>query len=162
MSERIIRFCPYCGTPTQLQAIHGHTRPACPTCRWVYFPDPKVAAAVLVKKDGQVLLTRRAYPPDEGKWALPAGFMDALEDPAEAAVRECREETGLEIAISGLLTLVAGREHPAGADIVLVYEGEVTGGSLKAGDDAAEAGFFSIEQLPPLAFRATRTALGME
>ena len=162
MTHRPIRFCPYCGTPVQLKLHHGELRPTCPSCNWVYFPDPKVAAAVLVKRNGRVLLTRRSYQPEEGKWALPAGFVNAFEGPAEAAARECREETGLEVAITDLLTVVSGREHPDGADMVLVYRGEVIGGTLQAGDDAAAAEFFDPGNLPPLAFRATRIALDKE
>ncbi len=161
-THRSIHFCPHCGTPVQSQLRHGEYRPTCPSCGWIYFPDPKVAAAVLVRKDGQVLLTQRSYEPDQGKWALPAGFMNAFEDPEKAACRECLEETGLEVAVTGLLTVVSGREHPEGADMVLVYEGQVTGGTLKAGDDAADARFFNLEKLPPLAFRATRIVLGKE
>jgi len=162
MSQRPIRFCPYCGTPTILQLHHSEQRPTCPSCNWVYYPDPKVATAVLVTRDGQVLLTQRSYQPDHGKWALPAGFMNAFEDPAEAAARECLEETGLRVEITNLLKVIPGREHPYGADMVLVYEGEITGGTLQAGDDAAAARFFNLTELPPLAFRATRIVLGIE
>ena len=162
MNHRPIQFCPLCGTPTKPQSHHGEYRPTCPACNWVYFPDPKVATAVLVKQNGQVLLTQRSYEPDQGKWALPAGFMNAFEDPEKAASRECLEETGLRVEITNLLTVVSGREHPNGADMVLVYQGQITGGTLKAGDDAAAARFFNLEQLPPLAFRATRIVLGKE
>ncbi len=137
----------------------GHLRPACPNCGWVYFADPKVAAAVLIEKDGRVLLVRRINEPFRGLWTLPAGFVDAGEDPKQAAERECLEETGLSVQVTGVLDIISGREHPRGADFVIVYRGEVLSGDLQAGDDADQAGWFGFDALPELAFRATRTVL---
>jgi len=127
----------------------------------MYFADPKVAVAVLVEKEGQVLLTRRVYDPERGKWSLPAGFMDAFENPELAAERECLEETGLSVKVTGLLDVLGGREHPNGADVFILYRAEIVGGTLNAGDDADQVGFFARDQLPPLAFKTTRKALGL-
>lgn len=115
--------------------------------------------AVLVHVDGQVLLDRRVNEPQRGKWSLPAGFVDAYEDPERAAERECLEETGLLVRVTGLVDVLAGREHRHGADIFIVYTAEVIGGTLQAGDDADEAGFFPLDRLPPLAFETTRRVL---
>lgn len=162
MSDRPIRFCPYCGVPTEMRGQFGEVRPTCPSCGWVHFTDPKVAAAVVVESpDGRVLLTRRVNTPYQGKWTLPAGFINAYEDPADAAVRECREETGLEVEITGILDIIAGREHARGADFVIVYSARIVGGNLSAGDDADRVGFFARDHLPPLGFEATRRALGI-
>jgi 8-oxo-dGTP diphosphatase len=162
MTERTWSFCPCCGSKTSRQMQFGKMRPTCPQCGWIGFHDPKVAAAVYIENDGNVLLTRRVNEPEQGFWTLPAGFIDAGEDPAEAAVRECLEETGLVVRITDLLDVIGGREHPRGADIIILYRAEITGGKLMAGDDADEVGFFSRKNLPPLAFRATRIALGVE
>jgi 8-oxo-dGTP diphosphatase len=162
MNGRAIHFCPHCGASTEARFVFGSTRPVCPVCGWIYFEDPKVAAGVLVEVDGKVLLVRRVNEPQVGLWSFPAGFMDAHEDPAEAAARECLEETGLIVKVTGLLQLIAGREHERGADFVLVYAAEVTGGELRPGDDADQAGFFDRSSLPPLAFHATSRALGLE
>jgi ADP-ribose pyrophosphatase YjhB (NUDIX family) len=158
-SNSTIHFCPSCGTPVTQRLLFGSDRPVCPACGWIHFADPKVAAAVLVMANNKVLLTRRVNEPFKGYWTLPAGFVDACEDPSKAAERECLEETGLVVAVSGLHKLITGREHDAGADIVLVYEAQIIGGELKAGDDADEAGWFSLDNLPPLAFRATNETL---
>jgi len=142
--------------------LFGEPRPACPSCGWVYFADPKVAAGVLVEQDEKVLLVRRVNEPGAGLWSFPAGFVNAYEDPARAAERECLEETGLEVEVTGLLDVIGGREHARGADIVIVYYSRVVGGKLLPGDDADEAAFFPRDALPPLAFRATRLALGVK
>ncbi len=157
--EQEINYCPRCGTALRRAQQFGRECPVCPQCGWIYFADPKVAAAVLVEKDGRVLLVRRVNEPFRGLWTLPAGFVDAGENPAQAAERECLEETALTIRTTRVLDVIAGREHPRGADFVIVYQAEVIGGNLKPGDDADEAGWFSRDDLPPLAFRATRQVL---
>jgi 8-oxo-dGTP diphosphatase len=156
-------FCIVCGTKLEVLIYHdGHPHPVCPSCGWAYFPDPKVAAAVLIIKDGKVLLVRRSFDPQKGEWTLPAGFVNAFEDPSRAAERECLEETGLTVRVTGLHSLITGRDHPRGADIVLVYDAEWIQGEVTAQDDADEAAYFPLDHLPPLAFRATRVALGLQ
>ena len=159
MAHTQINFCPRCGTPITLENKFGKVRPVCPACGWMHFADPKVAAAVLVEQDGRVLLVRRANDPFRGLWTLPAGFVDADENPASAAARECGEETGLTVRVTRVVNVIAGREHPRGADFVIVYAAEVESGILLAGDDADEVGWFERSELPPLAFRATRQVL---
>jgi 8-oxo-dGTP diphosphatase len=137
----------------------GRQRAVCPRCGWIHFADPKVAAAILLERDGRVLLVRRVNQPYRGMWTLPAGFVDAEEDPRRAAERECLEETGLLVHATSVLDVIAGREHPRGADFVVVYRGEVLSGDLQAADDADQAGWFQRSELPPLAFRATEVVL---
>ena len=162
MNDRPVRFCPLCGASTSLELQFGEERPTCPACGWIYFADPKVAAAVLVEANDRVLLTRRVNEPNRGLWTLPAGFVNAHEDPARAAERECFEETGLRVQVTALVDVVAGREHRRGADIIIIYRAAVTGGSLAPGDDADEVGFFPYSALPPLAFAATKKILGSQ
>ena len=157
--ESQINFCPRCGTPVILLERFGKLHPVCPQCEWIHFDDPKVAAAVLVEQDGRVLLTRRVNEPFRGLWTLPAGFVDAGEDPARAAERECLEETGLSVRVVRVLDVIAGQEHERGADFIIVYQAEVLGGTLSPNDDADAVEWFEHNKLPPLAFSATRKAL---
>ena len=137
----------------------GKLRPVCPSCGWIYFADPKVAVAALIERPGQVLLVRRAVDPMRGLWSLPAGFVDAGEDPIEAVCRECLEETGLTVRVIGLLDVMYGQEHPRGAHIVIVYRAEMLEGQLQSGDDVDGAAFFDLDHLPELAFRTTHRVL---
>lgn len=154
-----INYCPRCGTAVAQAERYGRLRLFCPACDWVYFADPKVAVAVLLEKDQQILLVRRANDPQRGLWTLPAGFVDAGEDPARAAERECLEETGLEVRVVELLDVISGQEHSRGAHIVIVYRAEILGGSLRPADDVDQVAFFSPEHLPALAFATTRKIL---
>lgn len=159
MAHTEFKFCPRCGSAVQYEEKFGMIRPVCPQCGWIHFIDPKVAAAVLVEQDGRVLLVRRVNEPFRGLWTLPAGFVNGGEDPAEAAARECLEETGLSVSVTRVFDIVAGREHPRGADFVIVYQAELLGGELRPDDDADAVEWFSLSALPPLAFRATQKVL---
>lgn len=159
MNPEEINYCLRCGTALVSADRYGRVRPVCPACEWVYFSDPKVAVAVLVERGHEVLLVRRSINPRRGLWTLPAGFVDAGEDPVLAARRECLEETGLQVEITGLLTVLFGQEHSRGAHIILFYLGEIVSGELQAGDDVDRAGFFPRDDLPPLAFSTTQQVL---
>ena len=142
-----------------MQVYFGKPRPVCPQCGWIYFADPKVAAAVLIEQDNRVLLVRRVNEPYRGFWTLPAGFVDAGEDPARAAERECLEETDLTVRVTRVIDVIAGREHPRGADFIIVYAAQYVSGAPQAGDDADQIGWFERSNLPPLAFHATQKVL---
>ena len=79
--------------------LFGEERAICPQCGWIHFEDPKVAAGVLVEQEGRILLVQRGNDPERGVWSFPAGFVNAYEDPARAAERECLEETGLVVRV---------------------------------------------------------------
>lgn len=158
--SRRFKYCPLCATPLEIKEVRGgELRPTCPNCGFVQYEDPKVAAGVLLIAKHQVLLVRRVMDPYEGCWSIPAGFVNAFEDPLQAAMRECREETGLEVSDLVLFDLFTGREHPRGADILLVYSARLQGGTLCAADDADQAGWFPFSELPPLAFLSTQKIL---
>jgi 8-oxo-dGTP diphosphatase len=157
--ESEINFCPRCGSRVSLQEKFGKPRAVCSNCGWIHFADPKVAAAVVIEQDQRVLLVRRVNEPFRGLWTLPAGFVDAGEDPAQAAERECLEETSLTVRVTRIMDVIAGREHPRGADFIIIYSAQVLSGTAKAGDDADQIGWFERANLPPLAFRATQKIL---
>jgi ADP-ribose pyrophosphatase YjhB (NUDIX family) len=107
-----------------------------------------------------VVLVRRRVPPEKGKWSVPAGFLDRGEDPMETAVREAREETNLIVEIESLLNVYHNPiTSGPGASIFIMYRARLLGGELRAGDDAAAAAFFSLDELPELAFASTRDAI---
>jgi len=154
-----LNYCPRCGHALVTKKAFGRARRFCPVCETIVFREHKVAAGVIVEREGHVLLVRRRLDPRQGLWTFPGGFVDFGETPAEAAVRECWEETGLRVEITGLLAVVGGHEHRAGADIVIVYRARRIDGDLRPADDVDRVGFFAPQNLPPLAFDATRETL---
>lgn len=151
-SERVARFCPMCGTALEMRERYGTLRPICPACGHVVFFDPKVAVATLILQDEQVLLVKRAVEPKKDLWALPAGFVEWDESPEAAARRECLEETGLIVEIERLVDVFHTPDDGGLADIVIAYAARISGGTLHAADDAAEAAWFTRAALPELAF----------
>jgi ADP-ribose pyrophosphatase YjhB (NUDIX family) len=134
-------------------------RRACSDCGAIHFTDPKVGVGVFVFQDDQVLLIKRGMDPERDKWSIPAGFVDAGEDPAETAVREAKEETGLDVHITRLIDVYYNPPGQGGASIFILYEATVQNGRLVAGDDAIAAEFFPVAALPDLAFASTRDAI---
>jgi 8-oxo-dGTP diphosphatase len=157
--DSFIKFCLRCGAQVAHEEKFGKMRPVCPQCGWIHFQDPKVAAAVLVEEGSRVLLVRRANEPFRGMWTLPAGFVNGGENPAEAAARECLEETGLTVRVMRVLDVISGREHERGADFIIVYHAEVVSGEMAPADDADAVEWFGRDRLPPLAFKATQKVL---
>ncbi len=158
-SDKEINYCLRCGAHLEVGQHFGSIRPACPACGWVYFADPKVAVAALIEKDQEILLVRRANNPQRGLWTLPAGFIDAGEDPIKAIQRECLEEISLETNVTGLYDVVFGQEHEYGAHLLIVYFADILSGTLLPGDDVDQVAFFPYQKLPPLAFETTRRIL---
>jgi 8-oxo-dGTP diphosphatase len=152
------RHCSDCGQLLIEAERHRALRLVCPDCGYVHFPDPKVGVGALVVRDGAVLLVRRGAGAEIGRWSLPAGYLDAGEDPRKAAAREVDEETGVQVRCTDVIDVYANGPG-AGASIFILFRAEDLGGEPVAGDDATEAGFFAPGQLPDIAFASARSAL---
>jgi 8-oxo-dGTP diphosphatase len=156
-----MNYCLKCGNPLSDGLHFGQMRRMCDTCGFIHFRDPKVAAVVAVTDGDHLLLVKRGSSPELGKWSMPGGYIDYGEDPREAAIREVREESGLDVRVTQLIDVLGG-EGFGGADIVIMFEAEVIGGTLGAEDDAEEAVFFSASMIPMTeiaAFTSTRMML---
>jgi ADP-ribose pyrophosphatase YjhB (NUDIX family) len=142
--------------------VFGRTRRVCSECGFVHFQDPKVGAGVLAEHEGKVVLVRRAVVPALGSWCLPSGFVEYDEAPDEAAVRECLEETGLEVQLTGLFEVSRYMNDSRGPGILILYRGQVVGGELRPGDDASQVALFGPNDLPEdIAFPSNRRALAL-
>jgi ADP-ribose pyrophosphatase YjhB (NUDIX family) len=141
------KYCPRCAAEMTDQEVYGRIRRVCPTCRFVQFIDPKVSAAVMALQDGQVLLVKRMMDPARGSWCFPGGFMELGETPQQTAKRECREESGFEVEITGLVDVYYYEDY-RGSGVLIMYKGQVVGGQPQPGDDAETVGFFGPNELP--------------
>jgi ADP-ribose pyrophosphatase YjhB (NUDIX family) len=120
----------------------------CKDCAYILYENPVPAVAVVLLEDGNVLLAKRKFEPKKGMWSLPAGFVEYEETPRQTAVREIKEETGLDIRVGKLLGVYAGLDDPRVHVVLIVYEGKISGGDLRAGDDAEEVRYFPLDNLP--------------
>lgn len=145
----ILRFCPLCATGLVSSHIAGRERQHCPTCDYIDYRNPRPVAGCLVVANRRIVLVRRAVEPRLGYWALPAGYVEDRESPEEAARRETLEECGLHVELDemlGIYTVVPPGPEPS--LIALYYLAHAVGGTLMAGDDAAEARYFAPDELP--------------
>jgi ADP-ribose pyrophosphatase YjhB (NUDIX family) len=118
------------------------------SCGYVFYQNPIPAAGAIIVQDNRILLVKRAHPPRIGWWCLPAGFMEWSEHPEQTAVREVREETGLEIRLTSFFQVYTGVDDPRSNAVLLLYLAEVIGGTLRASDDALDAQYFPFDHLP--------------
>jgi len=114
---------------------------------------PKLTVDAVIVEGDKVVLIRRVNPPFKGMWALPGGFVEVGETVEEACVREAGEETSLDVGIVKLVGVYSDpKRDPRGHTVGVIFLCKVKGGRLKAADDAGEAGWFSLGELPELAF----------
>ncbi|MBN1389988.1 MAG: NUDIX hydrolase [Candidatus Thermoplasmatota archaeon] len=119
---------------------------------------PSLTVDGLITRDGdqgpEVLLIKRSNDPFKGKWALPGGFVEYGEITQDAVLREVMEETGLNCSVDGLLSVASDpKRDPRGHTVSIVYRLKTEDEkNLKAGDDATEADWFSLSNLPSMAF----------
>lgn len=141
------RFCPACGHPLETQMIDRAPRRVCPACGRIHWRNAKPCAGALVVRHGKVLLVRRAVEPFLGYWDVPGGYCEADEHPADAARREVREETGLDIELTGLLGIWLD-ENQGQTTLNVFYLARPLGRRLQPGSDADGAAWFAPGALP--------------
>lgn len=146
-------FCFRCGSPLEPQTLPGDPvrRHVCTgaDCGRITFLNPHPTAALLIEEGGRLLLVKRAIEPFRGYWAIPGGFVEEWEHPAEAAVREAREETGLEIELTAFLGMFMDVYATTGRTTLnVVYRARAVSGDLCAGDDAEACAWFPPAELP--------------
>lgn len=153
-------FCVNCGTPLVARTIEGREVEACPHDDFVLWHDPKVATAVVVETEDGVILGRRGIEPGYGLWCLPGGFVNDDEEPARAAERECREEIGAAVHVTGLLGVYHIAKDTAPSMVAIAYCARLEEGAVpSAGSEMLEVAVFQLDALPPMAFSSHKTVL---
>lgn len=128
-------------------------------CGFVFYLDPKLAVGTIVTMpDGRIVLARRAIEPGYGLWVFPGGYVDRGEDVRAAAMREAREEAGIDVRLDPLVGIYS---YPGTTAVIIVYAATWLGGDLVVDDESLEIRAFHAADLPwdAMAFRSTRDAL---
>ena len=153
MSDYVIpRFCIECAAPLRATVLHGEPTWECAECGRRHVRRPTVGVAVVVVEHGRLLLVRRGYGAKAGLWCIPCGHVGWDEDIRHAAVREVREETGLEVEVLEVLAVHSNFWRPERQTVGIWFAGRRISGELKAGDDAVDVGLFPLDAVPDLAF----------
>lgn len=155
------RFCPRCGGALERRRLKPGEpeRLVCARCTFVFYLDPKIAVGTIIRSESRrLVLVRRAIDPGYGRWVFPGGFVDLGERLTTAAVREAREECGLDVRLDGLVNIYS---YPGRTPVIVVYAATATGGRLTPDDECLEAAEFDQADIPwtDLAFRSTEEGL---
>ena len=155
------RFCPRCGGALERRVLKTTEpeRPVCADCGFVFYIDPKIAVGTIIRNaDDRLVLVRRAIEPGYGLWVFPGGYVDRGEALTAAAVREAREECGLDVRLDALVNVYS---YPGRAPVIVVYAATAIGGSLCTDEECLESAEFERSRIPweRLAFRSTHEAL---
>jgi ADP-ribose pyrophosphatase YjhB (NUDIX family) len=161
MSDTTFRFCPGCrgALESRLLKRGEPERLVCVQCGQVHYLDPKVAVGTIIRtEDSRLVLVRRAIEPGYGLWVFPGGYVDRGEEVTAAAIREAREEAGLDVRLDGLVNIYSYAGRPL---VIIVYAASAVSGSLCTDEEGLEAALFAPDQIPwsDLAFPSTNDAL---
>lgn len=153
-------YCARCGRAVVTRVMDDRLRTVCPECETVFYENPlPVAACVVLNEHREVLLVKRKREPNRGGWCLPMGFAEMGETIAAAALRELKEEAGIDARVLRLLDADSFESSHYGDLLIVTFEMQKVGGNEQAGDDAEEVRYFPIDAPPGLAFSANEKAL---
>ncbi|MBA4417461.1 MAG: hypothetical protein C0392_06085 [Syntrophus sp. (in: bacteria)] len=157
---KIKMFCNFCGKTLETDLLEGKTRQVCEACGEVYYENPlPVASVILPNRDREIILVKRAREPFKDMWCCPIGFAETGESIEDAALRELKEETGIEGAITRLVDVSTHKNAFYGDLLIVSFEAEKVGGTECPGDDAGECRYFPVKGLPRLAFDSQEAAV---
>lgn len=147
------KYCPFCGTGLTLAESGHRLRPTCPGCGFVQYRNPAPTVSILIVDNDRVLLGKRGGDPGEGTWSLPSGYIEYEDDFLTTAIREAKEETGLDIEVRSVINVVSSFVSPKFHFLGVYVTAHVVGGELVAGDDLKAVAWFPVVgPLPEMGF----------
>lgn len=161
ISSLRFQYCPMCTSPLVREVIFDDNIPRvkCPVCGWIQLSSNVISVAVVARNEQGIAAI---YPPGETGVGLPAGLVEYGEDPAESAIREVFEETGLEVKIIDCLGWIfVNRTSWPGPMIQILYEAEIIGGHIKGSDEGA-ARIIPLAEFPAISPSRTGSRKAMQ
>ena len=117
----------------------------------------KAGVAGVILRGNQIVMIRRKYGTNKGKWCIPCGNVEVGEDVRTAVRREIKEETGLDVEVGDIVDVLSTHHSPERSVVGVWFFVKEKGGNLVAGDDAAEVQLFPLDEPPTdMAFEADR------
>jgi 8-oxo-dGTP diphosphatase len=154
----VTRFCPRCG-----ERLPGPPPTQCAACAYALFVNPRPTATAIIVDDGRILTLLRAREPQKGRWELPGGFCDGFEHPADAAVREVREELGVEIRLDAFVGMYLGGYEFQGEQLPVLdcfWLATIVDGDLRVDpDEADDYAWTPFGELPEFGFDTMNRAV---
>jgi ADP-ribose pyrophosphatase YjhB (NUDIX family) len=148
-------YCPLCRAELSLADRGGQFRPTCPGCGFVHYRNPLPGVVVVIENEGNVLLGKRSGGFGAGKWGLPQGYIEFDESFLTAAIRETRDETGLDVEIRSILNVVSNFLTPSLHTLAIIVLAGIRGGEPHPGDDLEALAWVPLAgPLPEMAFEA--------
>ncbi len=153
-------FCTSCGGKLveRTSRTSDTLRQTCPACDITVYDTPFVVVATLPVINHRVILVRRATNPGAGRWSYPGGYLEKAETLEAGAIRETREETGLDVEINGLLGVYS---RPGGRTVTIVFEAAADREDWHDSPEVMEVKSFPVADIPwdQLAFWTAKYAL---
>ena len=154
----MIRFCPACAA-----ALPGPPPVTCGACGHAQFRNPLPTGLTIIRDADRVLVVQRAHEPRAGQWAIPGGFCDGWESPADAAVREAREELGVDVELVDFIGMYIGGYEFQGETLPVLdcfWTARIVAGEIRP-DPRELRGYrwAVVGATPPMAFETMESAL---
>ena len=153
MSEPGLKYCPACASPMVEKHIFDAPRLTCTKCDFIFFLNPKLVVVVVISYEGKLLLGKRNINPGKGKWSFVSGYVNRGEAVEDAAIREVKEETNLDVRLEKLIGVYSANGNP---NVLVVYQASIVNNELSSltaqDEEVSELTLFSLEELPELAF----------
>lgn len=154
------KYCTYCkGDLRESEEFFE-----CKECEKRTYKNSLPAAGIIIVKDGKFLISKRAHPPKKGYYDVVGGFLNLAEHPEDGAIRETKEETGLDVKILDQIGIYIDDDYEYQGEkkhvMIVLYLAEVVGGEMKPMDDVASLHWFPLDKPPKkLAFPWLKEAM---
>ena len=156
-----MNFCSHCGSnDIHLSIPEGDTFPryVCTKCETVHYQNPNMITGAIPVWQGKILLARRGIEPRKGFWNLPCGFLELNETVEEGAIREVKEETGIDIALHHLHTVY---NLPHANQVYVIFVADMIHDNFELTPESTDIKLFKLDELPwdEIAFSSNSFAL---